>query len=51
MKFDRFIITHIIYVMVTFKSTTSSLSMAHMAQLVHLDVLNAWIYDGVLFVS
>ncbi len=47
MEFDTFIITQIISVISTFKSTTSNFSMA---QIAHLQVLNAWVYDGVLFV-
>ncbi len=48
MEFDIFIITQITYVIVTFKSTIPTCSRAHIA---HVQVLNAFVYDGVLFVS
>ncbi len=46
-EFDVFIITQITYVIVTFKSTIPTCSRAHIA---HLQVLNACVYDGALFV-
>ncbi len=51
MEFDIFIITQIVYIIVTFKSIISTFSRAHIATLAQLQVLNAWVYDRVLFVS
>ncbi len=45
------IITQIVYVIVTFKLIISNFSSGYIAHLAHLQVLNARIYDGVLFIS
>ncbi len=46
------IITQIVYATVTFKLIISSFSSAYIAHVsVHLRVLNARIYNGVLFIS
>ncbi len=48
MEFSICIITQIVYAIVTFKLINSSISSPYTE---HLQVLNARIYDGVLFVS